>query len=91
MWISLFVIILLMLYNISILIMAYLQGGKAMGKFVIFSKRGRRFVKLVKGRLFCGRMGVLVRKQLPYQGKLPDGVYQAEPQAFGFDDCERIT
>jgi hypothetical protein len=36
-------------------------------------------------------MGVLVRKQLPYQGKLPDGVYQAEPQAFGFDDCERIT
>jgi hypothetical protein len=61
-----------------------------MGTFRIFTRRGRRFVRLERGRMYCLLMRSHMRKQTRYYGKRADGLYKASPREFGWDPCDRV-
>lgn len=59
---------------------------------VIYSKRGRRFFRITRGRVFCNRGGKLtaMRRSCGYSGPLADGSHKIALTALGYDSCDSV-
>ena len=61
-----------------------------MVKVAIFSKRGRRFFKILRGRIFCSRMNQQIRRSCGYSGPLSNGVHVVHLSDLGYDSCDSV-